>query len=349
MSYVKLVAVHTSQRAVSLQKVTKNICDVVAQDGIVCTTIPILELVEEAYKNYNGSLIVIPFDLSLCLNYFVVARTWKFNYGKPIAFYTTIEGDVYNPSMYEWVRRDLEFIANSQYTKNKLSRHGYRVPDVIYHGIDLNLYDYTKYGDDAKVVREKLGFKPDDFVVLYIASSHPRKCHDLAAQTTKILQEVDKSIKIVVVSDSTAQRYYSGVNNVMLLTDFGNLGEEFMPILYKVADIYAQFSCAEGFGLPILESLAMGKLVVHAKYMPLTEITTDDTSVRVPVVKRRWIQGGGSAILFEMNIYEPQMFASAIIKAKERVLTEPSLPDKCRKRAEEFDMHKVYKPFTKYF
>jgi glycosyltransferase involved in cell wall biosynthesis len=348
MSSARLIAVHTSQRAVSLIKVARNICDSIYIDGILCSFIPISELTIEVYDSYNGSLMVMPFDLSFCFNYFYIARKWRCEVKKPTAFYTTIEGDVLNPSIYEWVHRDLEFIANSQYTKNKLVASGYKVRDVIYHGIDLNLYDYRKYDDDAKTVREKLGFKPDDFLVLYIASSHPRKCHDLASQTATILQKLDPSIKIVVVSDSNVSKFYGDLNNVVLLTDFGNLGEEFMPILYKTADIYAQFSCIEGFGMPVLEALSMGRLVAHPRYMPLTEITTDDTSVRVPIVKKRWVQGGGSAITYEFNVYEPSMFASSIIKAKELVKTDPSIPDRCRKRAEDFDMFKVYKPFTKY-
>jgi glycosyltransferase involved in cell wall biosynthesis len=320
-----------------------------AQDGVVCTSIPIAELTDEVYNTYNGSFIVMPFDMSFCFNHFYVARKWRYEARKPSVFYTTIEGDVLNPSMYEWIKRDLDFIANSQYTKAKLTSAGYKVREVVYHGIDLNLYDYRKYDDDAKLVREKLGFSPNDFVVLYIASSHPRKCHDLASQTASILQNLDQSIKIVVVSDSGAVKFYKDLNNVVVLTDFGNLGEEFMPILYKVADIYAQFSCAEGFALPVLEALAMGKLVVHPKYIPLTEITTDSTSVRVPIMKKKWVQGGGSAILFELHEYSPQAFANAILKAKEIVSTDPSIHDKCRKRAEEFDMFKVYKPLSKYF
>jgi glycosyltransferase involved in cell wall biosynthesis len=127
------------------------------------------------------------------------------------------------------------------------------------------------------------------------------------------------------------------------------MDESTIPALYKAVDAYAQFSCAEGFGLPVLEALAMGKLVVHANYMPLSEITTPETSVRVKPIKKKYVEGGGSAILFEFYDYEVKDFAEAMLKAKELVQTDPSIADKARKRALEFDAYKLYKAFAKYF
>jgi len=345
----KLIAVHTSMKAVSVYKVTRNICDVVLEDGIICDIVPLTELDHHIYTSHNGSLIFIPFDLSFCLNYFYHAWKWIYEHRKRVAFYTTIEGDVMNPSMYEWIRRDLRFIANSKYTETKLRTAGFNVNEVIYHGIDLDLYDYRKYDEDAKMFREKLGLSKNDFVVLYIASSHPRKCHDLARQTALILEKIDPSIKLVVLTDENASALYRDSKNVVVLTDFGGFEESNMPVLYKSADIYAHFSCSEGFGLPVLEALSMGKMVVHPNYIPLNEITTPDTSVRVKVIKRRYIEGGGSAIVYELNIYDPSKFAEAIVEARKIVESEPSLPDRCRERASYFDMRKIYKSFVKYF
>jgi glycosyltransferase involved in cell wall biosynthesis len=346
---MKMIAVYTSKKAVSLQKVAKTVCDVLAGEEIFCDFLEPSVIDLSPLSEYDGSLTVMPFDLAPCFTYFYTYWMWKQYTKKPSIFYTTIEGDVLNPHMYEWVKRDLDFVANSRYTEMKLKKHGYRVKEVIYHGIDLNLYDPSKYDEEAKKLREKLGFSQNDFVFLYVASSHPRKCHDKAAATMKILEKIDPSIKLVVLTDELATKYYKDVNNVLLLTDFGSIDEATMPALYKAVDAYAQFSCAEGFGLPVLEALAMGKLVVHVNYMPLTEITTPETSVRVKPIKRKYVEGGGSAILYEFYDYEAKDFAEAMIRAKELVSTDPSIADKARKRASEFDAYKLYKAFVKYF
>jgi len=346
---MKMIAVYTSKRAVSLQKVAKTICDVLASEEIFCDFLEPSVTEIENLSQYDGSLTVMPFDLAPCFSYFYNYWIWKKQLNKPSIFYATIEGEVLNPHLYEWVKRDLDFVANSKYTEMKLKKHGYKVKEIIYHGIDLNLYDPSKYDEEAKKLREKLGFTQNDFVFLYIASSHPRKCHDKAAATMKILEKVDPSIKLVVLTDANAARLYKDVNNVLILTDFGSVDETMIPALYKAVDAYVQFSCIEGFGMPVLEALAMGKLVVHTNYMPLSEITTPETSVRVKPTKKKYVEGGGSTILYEFFDYEPKDFADAMIKAKELVKTDPSIADKARKRAEEFDAQKLYKAFTKYF
>ena len=346
---MKLVAVYTSQRAVSLQKVSKTICDVMASDDIICDFLNPSMLDKQTLNQFDASLTVMPFDLAPCFNYFYNYWRWRYELKKPSIFYTTIEGDVLNPNTYEWIKRDLDFVANSRYTESKLRKGGYKVRELIYHGIDLNLYDPSKYDEDAKKVRERLGFSQNDFVFLYIASSHPRKCHDKASQVMRILEKRDPSIKLVVLTDEKATSYYQGISNTVVLTDFGSIDESSIPALYRAVDAYAQFSCIEGFGMPVLEALAIGKLVVHVSYMPLTEITTPDTSVRVKPVKRRFVEGGGSAILYELYDYDPSDFAEAMIKAKQIVQSDPSIVDKARKRAQEFDAQKLYKGFTKYF
>ena len=346
---MKMIAVYTSKRAISLQKVSKTICDILAGDDIICDFLDPSIGDLNILSQYDGSLTVMPFDLAPCFSYFYNYWIWKRHVKKPSLFYTTIEGEVLNPSIYEWVKRDLDFIANSRYTWEKLRKRGYRVIDTIYHGIDLNLYDPSKYDDDAKKIRGKIGLLHNDFAFLYIASSHPRKCHDKASQVMRQLEKKDPSIKLVVLSDNNVERYYKDLGNVILLTDFGNIDEAMIPALYKACDAYAQFSCIEGFGLPLIEALAMGKLVVHTNYMPLSEITTPETSVRVKPTKRKLVEGGGSSIVFEFFDYEATDFADAMIKAKQLVQSDPSIVDKARKRAQEFDAYKLYKEFTKYF
>jgi glycosyltransferase involved in cell wall biosynthesis/intein/homing endonuclease len=90
-----------------------------------------------------------------------------------------------------------------------------------------------------------------------------------------------------------------------------------------------------------------GKPVVHADYDPLSEITTPETSFRVPVIDIRYADDPyhlKTGIDYEHHVYDPVEFAEAILQAKEEVLRRrEELAQACFERAKEFDKRKTYK------
>jgi len=337
------VAIITSDRGISLKKVALDIGMVIEKTGVTKVKYVMRpDLNPFLYKDVSHAIVVMPFDSVHVIPYFFLARELKVN-GKKVYFYTTIEGRVKMAPSDHWIIRDLEFVANSEYTREKLEEAGAVVTDLVYHGVNIDFINSFKWRRDK--TRDFLGVKPDDFLVGYIASGVSRKGHDVFAQVAKIIQEKDKSIKIVVLTDDKGASHYSSADNVILVTDFGKLPNDIVAGIYHAVDLYAQPSLSEGFGLPALEALAAGRLVVHPDYKPLTEITTPDTSIRVPVIGTDYKDEGGG-ILFELHYYNPEEFANAIIQAKDLVLkNRDDISAKCVERAREFDIHKVYKFF----
>ena len=334
------VKIVTSEKSVSLYRVAKDVADVFRKYGHSVAGFVLGPHAESwLYEGVDGIVTVMTFDAAWAITYFF--NCWsRINEGKPCVFYTTVEGRPLLSSAYEWVRRDLSFVANSEYTKSKLEEVGVRVSEVVPHGIDLGLVEASKVF--AKAVKARLSLPSDKFVVGYVAGCYSRKGHDLYAEVIKKVVEKDKDVFFAVLTGAECVSHYN-LPNTKAYTLFGKLQEHEILAFYHIIDLYAQPSLSEGFGLPVLEALAAGKPVVHADYKPLTEITTPETSFRVPVIGTATLKEVGG-IEYELNIYNVDEFANAIIQAKDEVLkNKDDIAAKCVERAKEFDKYKVYK------
>ncbi|TDA41344.1 MAG: hypothetical protein DSO07_05175 [Thermoproteota archaeon] len=332
------IALFTSKIGVSLKKVAYDIAKVLEQ----MNDEPILAYEPLDIGTILGAeagIIVMPVDLATCSQYLYLAYRMS-SLGKKTIYYGTIEGYVRNPEAFDWVRREVDFVANSEYTKEKLVAAGYRVIDVVYHGIDTSQYkDAPTLGARA---RSKLGIGEDTFIVGYIASDHRRKGHDYASRVARIVGKKDPKIKFIVVSRDGAEKFYRDLDNVMFLNRFGSLSEESIKTLYGMFDLYSQFSLIEGFGLPVLEALASGKPVVHGNYKPLSEITSSESSFRVPIRGKKLYEEA-SGILFELHLYDPEEYADIIIQAKDEITRrKKEYEEAAIIRARKFELYPTY-------
>lgn len=346
MSGSNVVGIVTSDKAPSLNRVSEDVARVIKESTGYLVRIYRgyrLEILRELED--SNAIIVMPFDPAPAITYFYLAWELK-KRARSLVFYTTIEGRVYRPSVPNWILRDLEFVANSRYTMERVSEVGARVVDLIYHGVDVELFQSTK--QLRELGRKRLEVSAEDFLIGYLAGCYMRKGHQLFAEVLKILAEKDSSIKAVILTDRKCAEYYKSLPNAIPLIDFGRLINREICMFYHSLDLYVQASLSEGFGLPVLEALAAGKLVVHSDYDPLSEITTPDTSVRVPVTHVEF-RKEVSSIEYELHFYDPKDMADAILYAKDLVLkAKDDIETKAVERAKEFDFRKTYKRFLDY-
>jgi len=339
------VAIITSDRSVSLQTVSNHIKEVLEKNGIVDVKMILSPVANPVlYKDVSTAIIVMTFDPAWVIPYCYLYHSLRYR-GKQVFFYATVEGRVKPPHGAEWIHRELSFIANSEYTRQKLSESGYRVEDIIYHGVNVKEIQSFKW--KAQQLKEQLGIGDNEFIIGYIAGGYLRKGHDLFAEVIRIVEEKDPSIRFVVLTDKRGSEYYRKTQRAIILPDFGKLSKGDVYGLYHMFDLYVQASLSEGFGLPVLEALAAGKPVVHPDYKPLSEITTEETSFRVEVVSVDYKREVG-AILYELHYYNPMEMAETILYAKDEVLKNRSdYKKKCIKRAKAFDYLKTYNKFTR--
>jgi len=89
---------------------------------------------------------------------------------------------------------------------------------------------------------------------------------------------------------------------------------------------------------------------VHPDYEPLSEITNPATSLRVPVERVELKLDTGplpSGIIYEHHVYDPSVFAEALLQAKDEVLRRrEEIAQTARERASLFDIHGTYSWFV---
>lgn len=332
------------ERAVSLRRVAEDVADVLRGAGFSVLE-PMLQpdAAKFAQLRFDATYIVMAFDTVWAIPFFYLGYRARAD-GKRYVWYATVEGRVRRTAYEDWVFRELEFVANSRYTARKLGEAGARVRAIVHHGVDAQ--EAFVQGALGPVVRRQLGFSEGDFVVGYVAGAYSRKGHDLLAQAIKEVAKRDPSIKFVIVTQPQAAGEYAGAPNTLVLTSFGQRDRRWVWGFYHAIDLYAHAALAEGFGLPVLEALACGKPVVHADYEPLSEVTTPETSFRVPVFDVAYADDAyhlKTGIEYEHHLYDPADFAEAILQAKDEVLRRrDELARACVEKAREFDKQKTY-------
>lgn len=333
----KRVAIYTSNRAISLQKVAQHIGYVLEDCGDCKVTYVFSPNLDPTlFERHDAAIVMMPFDVIWVLPYFYIA--WRYWYsGKRYVFYTTIEGSVLKEAVRAWIIRDLDFISVSSYVERKLLQAGARVKEVIHHGVDVQSILQTS--ERGIYLRKKLGLE-DKIVVGYIASGHRRKCHDLFSQTVRILEK-DNRFKFIILTDDRGAKYYRDTNAIVI-SSFGELSDEEVYSLYHLIDIYAHGAGSEGFGLPVAEALAAGKLVVIPNYQPLIEFTPPDLSVKVAVKDHlKYDEGGG--IIYDLHLYDPSEMADKIIEAVEKLRKRDFSEDSFNTFRCNYSIHAKYK------
>ncbi|RLE83193.1 MAG: hypothetical protein DRJ67_12585 [Thermoprotei archaeon] len=343
------VVLYTSERSVSLQRVTNDIRHVLEENGVEVSRLVLsADVNPRNYEDCDGALIMMTFDPIWAKPFFIAAWIMMSD-GVRTLFYTTVEGYPKRHMGDEWIYRDLTFIANSRYTKTRLAKVGARVTDIVYHGVRVD--EIRAFSFMRTMLRRDMGFSDDDFVVGYIAGAYRRKGHDMFAEAIKIVERKDPSIKFCILTQPQAVPAYSKLANCVVSDEFGQLSEDYIYGFYHMCDLYAQASLSEGFGLPVLEALASGTPVVHADYEPLSEITDVNTSFRVPVkavVIDRTTAREHVGIDYELHMYDPKEFAEVIISAKDEVLRDrDEYRARCLERAKQFDIKKTYMRFVR--
>jgi glycosyltransferase involved in cell wall biosynthesis len=272
--------------------------------------------------------------------------------GVPCVFYATVEGLLDVKHVYAWMTEG-RYVAVSNYVKEKLEESGMRVEDVVHHGVDMgeirhvreNIHLGEEYIRDA-------GIDPSKYIVVTtFTHSLPRGGLWWLARTAKKVAKMDPQVKFLVVTDDRGLEYFAGLDNVVTKPDFGGLDRALELAVIGASHIHVVPSLAEGFGLKILEAMALGVPVIHADLSPTREFSVGWRVSVVDVVRFMQKRPHHSGIVYEHHLYRVEDFAKTVVEVAEMVRsndeTVKQYRQKAVEKASEMDIRKVYPKLIK--
>lgn len=197
---------------------------------------------------------------------------------------------------------------------------------VVPCGVNLELF----HPADKVTVRKRLGYDPDDIILLYVGRFEPLKGLDRLLQAMTHLQSHLK-LRLLIVGGDGAEapesQYLKQKTKTLGIEDkvtfAGRIEQKYLPPYYSSADVLVMPSHYESFGLVGLEALACGRPVVSAPVGAMERLIKESRAGLV------------------VNDSLPQSLASGI----ESIINSSSLPpvDKIRKSVLEYSWVNVAK------
>lgn len=178
---------------------------------------------------------------------------------------------------------DTKFIiANSQRGKREIISH-YAYPadkiEVIYNGVDTKKFHSSLREQHLKPVREKLGLKENDFVLLWVGSGFKRKGLGTLLKSLELLwNEGRRNWHLLIVGKGKIKQYQETLKAKEYKERIIFLGpkSDVLPF-YGAADVFVLSTVYEPFANVCLEALACGLPVITTSMNGAGEILTSDT------------------------------------------------------------------------
>ncbi len=175
-------------------------------------------------------------------------------------------------------RSSSQIIAVSQSSKRHIMKI-LKIPEdkinVTYNGVDKIFHPHHSRREILEM-KNRMGIKGN--FILSVAFSHPHKNLRRLLQAYYMLRK-DKGITHQLLLAGNPGRDHLelvrtvrklGIDQELIFT--GYLPGHQMPLVYQAADLFVFPSLYEGFGLPILESMACGTPVVSSNAASLPEV-----------------------------------------------------------------------------
>ncbi|MEM2832706.1 MAG: glycosyltransferase [Candidatus Caldarchaeum sp.] len=292
-----------------------------------------------AKSQFDRSLIFTPFDPVSMHSWFLM-HLHHLRMGIPTVTYVTTEGQPDERLISNWVKTDVEVYACSNFVKQMVESVGVKILGVVPHGVDFQYV--SQFTTQPRPKTEGVVFGT-------VASNLSRK-------GLKNLSEIARQVPEAtfrVFSTPHAKRHFEGLQNVELVPKFGGLPREKLLIEMSQFDYYLCTSHSEGFCLPVLEAMALGKPVIYPDFSPLNEFANVQANFSVPVTgieTKENIDKLASGIRFLFHYYDVDKMVEAVktaIKLRIENFDEYLFRSKqVMERAREFDIFTTYRKFV---
>ncbi len=203
--------------------------------------------------------------------------------------FPTLRGTRLNPfwywikyAAYKWtigsaIARAKSIIAVSLFTKNDIVGQYPRASEKIYLTYEASDNLCRISSTPPHHILEKYGIiKP---YLLYVGNAYPHKNLEKLIDAFELVLARYPNMQLAFVGKEDffykRLREYSTKRKVVGVHFLGFVGDQDLDVLYRFSSAYVFPSLYEGFGLPPLEAMAKGAVVISSKYACMREILGD--------------------------------------------------------------------------
>jgi glycosyltransferase involved in cell wall biosynthesis len=152
--------------------------------------------------------------------------------------------------------------------------------NVIYNGIDI-----SKFSSNHRTqIRKQLGID-NNIVLTFTATFHPSKGHKYLLESVGMLKKNYPNVVLLLIGDGVLRSNLGALTKQLNIEDNVRfLGYRTdIPDILSATDIYVHSSVEEGFGIAIIEAMAVGLPVVATNVGGIPEIITNgENGILVP-------------------------------------------------------------------
>lgn len=188
-----------------------------------------------------------------------------------------------NLNIWRSKKRADKFITISEFSKREIVKYLHINPDdieVVYAGVDFDVYHPNYARECVEDVKQKYGIKGD--YLMYLGTLEPRKNIGGLLKAYGRMKQclAGKQPKLVLAGKKgwMYQEIYVLIDTLCLKEDIvftGYITEEESALLLNGALAFVFPSLYEGFGLPPLEAMACGTPVIVSKTASMPEVVGD--------------------------------------------------------------------------
>lgn len=178
------------------------------------------------------------------------------------------------------VRYADKIIVPSEFTRHKLEEHFGDIDNlaVIYHGVDHKRFVLRNYDPFVEPQTHGAGHEPRERYILHVGTIEPRKNIENLVAAFEEIAISDDGLQLVLVGQKgwKSEGVYQKIHSSRFgdrIHIYGYLAESELIRMLSQASCVAYPSFAEGFGLPVLEAMAIGIPVVTSAGSVMEEIS----------------------------------------------------------------------------
>ena len=183
----------------------------------------------------------------------------------PSAFFMPLKWIVEKWFSYYYCQADV-IVTPSFFARDTLRRYSFRPVEVVSNGVDLNIFNYDRIGEEkTKRFREKYNVG-EDSLLLYVGRLSREKNVEYLLFIMRILNQDSFPVKLLVVGQGRLkdklmkESSKMGLNKSVIFTDY--LKKEELICAYKEAEIFILPSLYELQGIVLLEAMAMKNAIL---------------------------------------------------------------------------------------